>query len=78
MIAIAKQDRDVLRFLWFDDVTLDEPAMIELRFTRVVFGVSSSPFLNATIKYHLEKFITTHFETVTSILQSIYCSIWSR
>ena len=73
MISIAEQDRDVLRFLCFDNALLDEPTMIELRFTRVVFGVSSSPFLlNATVKHHLEKFIATHPEIVTSILQSIY------
>ena len=73
MISIAEQDRDVLRFLWFDNALLDEPSIIELRFARVVFGVSSSPFLlNATVKHHLEKFLTTHPETVTSILQSIY------
>ena len=73
MISVAEQDRDVLRFLWFNDATQDDPDMIELKFTRVVFGVSSSPFLlNATIKHHLEKFLVTHPETVTSILQSIY------
>ena len=50
MISVAEQDRDVLRFLWFNDATQDDPDMIELKFTRVVFGVSSSPFLlNATI-----------------------------
>lgn len=63
----------VLRFLWFDNVFLDEPTAIEMRFARVIFGVSSSPFLlNATVKHHLERFLTTHTETVTSILQSIY------
>ena len=71
MIAVAEPDRDVLRFLWFDDVFLDEPAIV----ARVVFGVSSSPFLlNATVQHHLEEFLATHHETVTSILQSIMLS----
>ena len=57
MVGIAKKDRDVLRFLWFDDVFSDQPNLVQLRFTRVVFGVSSSPFLlNATIRYHLEQY----------------------
>ena len=73
MISVTEKDRDVLRFLWFNDLTKDDPDMIELRFARVVFGVSSSPFLlNATIKHHLEKFLASHPETVTSILHSIY------
>ena len=44
MVAIATKDRDVLRFLWVDDIAADHPNIVELRFTRVVFGVSSSPF----------------------------------
>ena len=37
--------------LWIDDIDKAELQVITLRFTRVVFGVSSSPFLlNATIK----------------------------
>jgi hypothetical protein len=39
MIAIAKEDRDVLRFLWVDDITKDNPKIMIYRFTRVVFGV---------------------------------------
>ena len=51
MVSVAKVDRNVLRFLWFDDVWSEHLKVITLRFTRVVFGVSSSPFLlNATIK----------------------------
>ena len=45
MIAVAPRDRDVLRFLWLDDVDKQVPNIITFRFTRVVFGVSSSPFL---------------------------------
>ena len=41
------------------------PAIQGMRFTRVVFGVSSSPFLfNATIIHHLNKYRDEHPESV--------------
>ena len=56
MVGMAEEDRDVLRFLWVDDINKPSPEIVVLRFTRVVFGVSSSPFLlNATIKHHIER-----------------------
>ena len=73
MIAIDERDRDALRFIWVDDVSKEEPELREYRFTRVVFGVSSSPFLlNATVKYHLEKFLGTNEAVVKRLLQSTY------
>ena len=57
MTVVKEEDRDVLRFLWVDDVNSAEPKIVENRFSRVVFGVNSSPFLlNAT----LLKCITSH------------------
>ena len=51
MISVAPHDRDVLRFLWVDDINKRLPKIMTLRFKCVVFGVPSSPFLlNATIK----------------------------
>ena len=56
MILVAPKDHDALCFLWFTDVFKENPDIVKLRFTRVVFGVCSSPFLlNATVKHHLEK-----------------------
>ena len=73
IISISKEDRDVLRFFWIDDVSLEQPRVITMRFTRVVFGVSSSPFLlNATIKHHVEKFVSDDPQLVSLFLKSIY------
>ena len=43
-------NRDALRFLWVRDIKEDNSEVMILQFTRVAFGVTSSPFLlNATI-----------------------------
>ena len=43
MIAVDDKDRDVLWFFWVDDIDKEDPKLQTYRFTRVVFGVSSSP-----------------------------------
>ena len=59
MISIAEEDRDVLRFLWLEDIKNELPRIQVLRFTRVVFGLSLSSFLlNATIKHHIQSYQT--------------------
>ena len=73
MVSMAEKDSDVLRFLWIDDIAKEEPEIIAPRFTRVVFGVSSSLFLlNATIQHHLKQYSTKFPETVKRISRSIY------
>lgn len=72
-ISVLEDDRDVLRFLWVDDIHKEFPVICTLRFTRVVFGVSASPFLlNATLKHHLEKYAATHPDVVERLLESTY------
>ncbi|XP_011859761.1 PREDICTED: uncharacterized protein LOC105557188, partial [Vollenhovia emeryi] len=52
-ISVSKQDRDVMRFLWKRQP--GDKDYVVYRHCRVVFGVSSSPFLlGATIDLHLE------------------------
>ena len=73
MISVTPPDRDVLRFLWVDEVLKDAPMIQAYRFTRVVFGVSSSPFLlNATIKHHLEQYSETFPQFIQLFLRSVY------
>ena len=70
MILMADKDRDVLRFLWFKNVFHDQPEVAVL--TRVVFGISSCPFLlNATIKHHVERLATSHPRLVKDVLQFV-------
>ena len=73
MVLVEERDRDALRFLWVHDVQENPPRIRQLRFTRVVFGVSSSPFLlNATIRHHLEHYRKSHPDLIQLLLDSFY------
>ena len=73
MISIAPEDRNALRFLWPADITEDPPNIQTLRFTRVVFGVTCSPFLlNATVRHHVQKYQKEDPAFVKTVLDSIY------
>ena len=73
MVLVEEGHRDALRFLWVHDTQEDPPKIRPLRFARVVFGVSSSPFLlNATIRHHLERYRESHPDLVQLLLDSFY------
>jgi len=68
----TRSDRDVTRFLWWKDIhKLTTNDNLEVyRFTRLPFGVISSPFLlGAMIKHHLQE---TNSPTATKIKDNIY------
>ena len=57
-ISVAKENQNFLRFLWFDDIFDIDPSIIVYRFTRVIFGLNSRPFLlNGTLKVHFSKLL---------------------
>ncbi|GFT00127.1 integrase catalytic domain-containing protein [Trichonephila clavipes] len=52
-IGVREQDRDFLRFMWYDRENREHIKIYRHR--RVVFGVTSSPFLlGATLNHHLD------------------------
>ena len=73
MVSMSGEDRDALRFLWIRNVEDEPPEVVVYRFTRVAFGVSSSPFLlNATIRHHIQSYVDQDPEFVNTFLSSIY------
>ncbi len=73
MISVQESERDVLRFLWINDIHAQPPPVEIYRFGRVVFGVSCSPFLlNATLKKHIESYMEECPEIVNILINSLY------
>ena len=69
MVGVEETDRDVLHFLWVKDPFASEPEVEVKRFTRLVFGVSSSPFLlNAILRYHMSKYASSEPECIKNTL----------
>ena len=72
-IEVDEKDKDYLRFLWVKDVLNGDAEVVVYRFCRVVFGLNASPFLlNATLRYHIEKFSDVDPEFVRKMLHSFY------
>ena len=70
-VRISSDDRDVLRFHWLKDINTDE--IQTLRFTRALFGLTSSPFLlGGVIQQHLESWHPKHPAVVDEIDKSLY------
>ena len=73
MVSVAPEDRDALRFLWWDDLHSPQRKVQVLRFTHVVFGVTFSPFLlNATVRHYMQQFADHDPEFVQQFLRSLY------
>ena len=70
-IRIRESERDVLRFHW---VKNSDPSVIEInRFTRLVFGLTQSPFiLEGTLKEHFQYYINEYPTLIEAISEDMY------
>ena len=72
-VEVAAEERNLLRFLWLDDVNSSNPEVILLRYTRLVFGLVCSPFiLNVTLRNHLAKYESIDPEFVNTVVKALY------
>ena len=70
-IKLDPADRDAQRLFWYNN--LEERKMVAYRFTRVIFGAASSPYiLGATLEKHLSQYRETFPETVKALLNNTY------
>ena len=69
-ISINPNDRDYLRFLWFENVFVEVPKIVRNRFLKVLFGMTSSTYLlNGTVQKHAK---TYDFEFINKVLNCFY------
>nr|XP_042900431.1 uncharacterized protein LOC122269777 [Parasteatoda tepidariorum] len=70
-ISVSSSDRDFLHFLWWEDF---EKRKIKIyKHCRVVFGLTSSPFLlMATIYHHLDKMKETENDIAVKLKDAFY------
>lgn len=70
-LSVNPKDRDVLRFLWWDDYATNKT--ITYRHRRVVFGLTPSPFLlGASIDYLLDSLSGQYPETIQQLRKAFY------
>ena len=73
MVSIKEEDRNMLRFLWFDDPSRYTPKIAQFRFKRLLFGIRPSPsILGATIAHHLRLYKQSEPEMAALLKKSLY------
>ena len=72
-VDVAPEHIDFLRFLWYDLSDTSSSEIFIYRFLRVVFGLTSSPFLlGGTIRHHLDKYVTFDKDFVKKFIEDLY------
>ena len=73
MVSIKEEERDMLRFLWFDNPEEDRPRIAQFRFSCLLFGLRPShSILRATIAHHLSLYRQSEPEMAALLEKSLY------
>ena len=77
-IAVDENQRNLMRFLWVDNIDSEDPNIEIYRFTHVIFGMNCSPSLrNATLKHHISERYSEDPEFANSLLAAPYVDDWT-
>ena len=72
-MQIAPEDREMIKFLWFDDINKENPEIKHYRFRRLPFGLKPSPaILSGTVDHHLSLHTQYHQDIVNLLKRSSY------
>ena len=72
-ICIDKSDRNVLRFIWFENIHDDNLELMICKFCRLVFGLRPSPaILGATSLHHLTSYEISEPEVIERLRNDLY------
>ena len=72
-ICIDESDRDVLRFLWFENIHDDNLKLMICKFCRLVCGLRPSPaILGGTIWHHLRSYEISEPEVIERLRNDLY------
>ena len=76
-ISINPNDRDYLRFLWFEYVFAEVSKIVRNRFARVLFSMTSSPYSsNSTVPKHAKTY-DFGFEFISKVVNCFYIDDFS-
>ena len=72
-IGVRSEDRDLMRFLWFEDGLDDNSIVVTYRFTRVFFGATCSQFLlSSTLQKIAERYDESDAEFARKVREHFY------
>lgn len=73
MVSIKEEDRNMVRFLWFDNIQKDRPKIGQFRFNRLLFGLRLSPSIpGEPIAHHLGPNKQSEPEMAALLKRSLY------